>query len=437
MKNYLVNINNITWKDIFSNYNLFYFFAIIIYTAQANEFTNVLRGFRGSYIAFFLPVILTIILFVKNKVSLKSSGLVFTSIVYFIWILLIFILKDRFDVTLFFVLYEQIFIAYVIVQVYGLQMFSLFEKIVTKLSVICLIVWASHILMPTLVEQICEPFSVYRDSIVKYNFFFASILNFSRNEELWYRNPGFSWEPGMNACIICTAIFFNLFTNNFKIRGNKNLWILLIALMTSLSTTGYTVFLGCILPFYLLQKRTLNIIISGIFLIPIVAFIVQLDFMSEKLIKLQSSEYTRDQILYNLEWNQQNKGFDVAYVPQRFDGIMFQLLNVQNEPILGYGLNEKDNFLHTKINEAIAPSEGIVKLYARYGLLLGILLTIVFIISCRQIAIEMNYKKWFFLILFYILISMSYPFYDIPLYMAFLYYCLFKKYSYKKKYENV
>lgn len=426
MDNYKIYVQNITWKKIFSDYNLFFFFAMIIYTAQANEYTNVLRGFRGNYIAFFLPTILSIISFIKNRLSLKSKGLFSIALAYIIWVTIIFIFKNRFDITLFFILFEQLFIAYIIVQVYGKRIFYLFEHIVTKLSLICLFVWFSHLIWPSLIEEIFAPISIYRDSIIKYNFFFGSILDFSNNGSLWYRNPGFSWEPGMNACIITTAIFFNLIINNFRIRKNKNLYILFISLITSLSTTGYSILIICIIPFYLLQKRGAKTIISSIFLLPLIFYIIQLDFMSEKLITLQSTQDTRNELLYNLEWNQKNRKFDAPYVPQRFDGIAFQFLNVKNEPILGYGLNENDNYLHTNINKAIAPSEGIVKLYAKFGLVFGGLLTLIFIRSSRQIAEDMNYNKWYFFLLLYILISMSYPFFDIPIYMSFLYYYLFK-----------
>lgn len=421
------NYKNITWKKIFTDYNLFYFFSMIIYTAQATDFTNVFRGFRGSYVAFLLPILLTVILVYKNKVSFKSRGLLMVSGIYFVWIILQLIVNNRYNITFTLILYEQIIIAYIIVQVYGIKIFSLFEQIVTKLSIMCVPVWALNLIAPSLIDFICSPISIHLNNIIKYNFIFVSVLNFSQNQEWWYRNPGFSWEPGFFACLLCTAIFCNLVVNKFKIKKNINLKILCVALITSFSTTGYTVFLGCILVLYLLQKQKSKAIVGILIVLPIAFFVFQLDFMSSKIIKLQSSQDVRDNIIYRLEYNQKNNGYDNVYVPQRFDGIMWQILNVQEEPILGYGLDEYDSFVKSHINEALAISEGLVKIFAKYGLVLGIILIVIFMRSSKMWAQDYKYKQWFFLLILYLMISISYPFFDIPLYMAVFYYGIFKK----------
>jgi len=52
-----------------------------------------------------------------------------------------------------------------------------------------------------------------------------------------YRNAGFSWEPGAFSCFLIVALLLNLILNNLKFE--KKSYLFIIAIITTLSTTGY------------------------------------------------------------------------------------------------------------------------------------------------------------------------------------------------------
>lgn len=55
----------LSWKNVFQNFNLFYFFMMIMYAARGNEWMHNMYCFTGNYFAMSLPVILTAILIRK------------------------------------------------------------------------------------------------------------------------------------------------------------------------------------------------------------------------------------------------------------------------------------------------------------------------------------------------------------------------------------
>lgn len=407
----------LTWKKIFSNYNLFYFFMMIMYAAQGNEWMRNMYGFTGNIFALLLPVILTGIFCVKNKINFRKPAFWILFISHIIWWVAVSFKGGMQNLSLTLFMFMQLCIAYCIAQVYRTNVFKLYEQIVTKLSLICLFVWAINLAVPSFWDTICPYFAFDRgDSIAKYNFFFASVLNLDATNEVWYRNPGFSWEPGMNASLVCIAIFINLAQNHFKIKGNKNLYILVVALLSSFSTTGYICLIACIFPFVLLNQKKKYGVILVVILIPLSLWLFQLDFMGKKINELQTSDYTRTELIDNLKYHDR-----AVLVPQRFDGLAFEWMNIMHDPILGYGLETKDSYISSEVSDILSLSNGTLKLYAKYGLVFGGFLTVVMFLTCWKLNHFWNCKAcWLFFVL-YEFISVSYAFFYIPLFMAFFY----------------
>ncbi len=400
----------ITWKKIFTDYNLFYFFMMVMYAAGGNEWMQYTRGYFKNPFAMALPIVLTIIFVVKNKVTFNTKFYFLLSL-FLIWIFIVII---KFGVHLhFFFILLQLLMAYSVAVVYKLKMFYFYEQIVTKLTIIGLFVWAVNLLFPTFWDSVCPYFAFIRNgSISKYNFFFASVLNRSTQIETWYRNPGFSWEPGMNASLVCFAIFLNLVRTQCQLKRNFNLLILGLGLLSSFSTTGYSCLLGCIIPFFVINKKSKNIIPYTILLVPIVIYILQLDFMTNKIEDLQAT----DESLYQASVRETETG---VYTPQRFDAMMFELMNIQNDPLTGYGLTPDNSYVKTTISEFLYLPGGLLKLYANYGLILGGLLTIFMLYSTIRVSKIWKCRCGWLFYLLYMFLSVSYTFYDIPLFLAF------------------
>lgn len=421
---------NITFRYIFSNFNVFYFFIVVLCTARATIYTRGFVGYQGDILSFLFLLVFSVIFIVKNNVRFNKKGFIILSLLYLLWFVSQFLKYDESNLSLSFFLFYQLIVAYSIVYVFGKNLFYLFDAIVTKLSIISCIVWGSYLLFPSVVDLIIAPFSlpIGETGLIKYNIFIASVLNTTADAHVntWFRNPGFSWEPGMNASIICTAIFINLIINKFRLKKNKNLFYLTIALITSFSTTGYMTFICVILPFYLINISRKWAIRLFIILVPVVVYLFQLDFMGEKLENLQSNSETLSTIEASIEWGDE-QGNTYTYVPQRFDGLAFELMNVANDPLVGYGVDVENSFVYSNISNRIALSNGNLKLLAQFGVLFGAILLVFYGYTCHFLSVQYGYKGGFFLLLLFLLLSMSYQFYNLPFYMALMLFPFFKK----------
>ena len=376
--------------------------------------------YTGTLLFLIIPIALTIIFIIRNKVSLIDNRFLLIIGIYSIWAFLSYIKYNGIHPSIYFI-YLQLVMGFVIVKVFKMDMMYLYETIVTKLSLIGIVVWLTNMIVPQFWLTICPYFAFDNgDSISKYNFFLSSVMNLKSHPEMYFRNPGFSWEPGMNASITIIAIFFNLARTKFKIKGNKNLIILTINLITSLSTTGYITFLAAVVPFYILNKKIGHSILYSLLLIPFCVWLFQLDFMGNKIVELQSDEDT----MARASMMDTDRG---TYTPQRFDGLAFELLNINADPLLGYGPSSVKSFVTTNVSETLYLSNGCLKLYARYGIIFGLILTLIMILSCIKLGRYWGCKYSWLLFVLYELISVSYVFYYLPFFIALLYSSVFLK----------
>lgn len=419
-------IQSIKFRQIFHNYNILYLLIVVLCTARATVFTSALYGYNGDIISSLLLVIMTIIFIIKNNIRFSNQNFIYVLIIYFVWFILQYI-KYESKITMAFYVFYQLIIAYSITYVFGKNIFYYFESFVTKLSIISLFVWILNLLFPTLISTLISPISLTtRGGLISYNILVASVLDTSC--QVPYRNPGFSWEPGMNAAILCTAIFINLVINKFKLGGNKNLFILLLALLSSFSTTGYVTLCCVIVPFYLFNVKRKYFVRYTILLLPIIFLIFQLDFMSEKILKLQYTKDSLSSIEKNIDWRN-NSGNERTFVPQRFDALALEVLNIKNDPIIGYGVDYEDSFVFKNISEQIGLPDGLLKLFAQFGLIVGSILLFLYFKSSVYLAKVFNYRGTGFFLLLYLLISVSYQFFNLPLYMSFMLFPFFKKHE--------
>ena len=162
---------------------------------------------------------------------------------------------------------------------------------------------------------------------------------------LW-RNSGCAWEPGLYSIMLSMAILFNIYHNN-GIRLNKRFFILLIALITTFSTTGYIIAMIIFACYFMFSKKNrivhkiIYIIIFGITFF----FIYELPFMSNKIEQRgQVENFTTNSGA--MEWYEKE---DIIYTPDRFEGIYLDYLNFLANPIIGYGIQREKSFVYNNI----------------------------------------------------------------------------------------
>lgn len=422
-------MDNVKFRDFFRSYNLFYFFCVILLTARATIYTRSFNGYQNDILLFTIPFLMSVIFVLKNRVfSYTDRKTVILFSIYIIWFLLQMIKYGNLNIALSFYFFYQLIVAYSLVKVFRKNFFLLYESLLVKLSFICLICWALNLLFPTIIDALVEPISIHnKDGIIKYNILVASFLNEKTQIDQYFRNPGFSWEPGMNASLICIAILFNLLRTKFRIRKNRNLLILTCALLSSFSTTGYFVLLCIIVPFIFYNISSSKKYIFFPFFFFLLYFSFQLDFMGEKILGLQSSVDSRNSIINNLEYMETSKEENYTYVPQRFDGLAFECINIYHDPILGYGIDVSNSYVKKYINSHIALSDGNLILFSKFGLIFGSLLLLCMCKNFQYIATIFKVKGSFFFLFFWVAISMSYSFIDVPYCLGFFFYYYFTR----------
>ena len=250
------------------------------------------------------------------------------------------------------------------------------------------------------------------------------------------RNIGFTWEPGKFACWVLIGLFINLIRHKFiffPYKKNKNFYILFITLLTTLSTTGYSI-IAILILFVLINKKStslkLLIIASTAIIIP---YILRLSFMSEKIIGLMDLENG----LNTIEYHRSHDGLDIV-CPQRFTGCYVSFLNLIHDYWLGYNQLIKSYTTEVlfKGSVIVAPSEGLINILAKYGILVGAFFYYWLYKSSQYLSEVFNYKGKFIFFIFFIAISFSYDFWENCILM-YLYLCVFYKKYDSRYFDNI
>lgn len=130
------------------------------------------------------------------------------------------------------------------------------------------------------------------------------------------RNPGPFWEPGRFTIYLTIALMLRIYNNPKNLFDKTNI-ILLLANITTFSTTGYIALIILFFGYIMISKKSTGTKTMLILLISIFAsYILQLDFMSDK-ISYQAN--------------------DLGNTQSRFGAMAYQLAQIAQSPIIGYG----------------------------------------------------------------------------------------------------
>jgi len=184
-----------------------------------------------------------------------------------------------------------------------------------------------------------------------------------------YRNAGFAWEAGAFVIYVNLALIFNLFLNinneNIKVFSFKNL-ILILALITTFSTTGYIVFFITIIVF-IWNSKSLSIykyIVLGVFL-----------FLSLTLYK--STEFLESKI---------NSQIGEASISQnRFGAALLDLQDFSKRPFFGWSRDTQLLFSNDDLYAAHRPN-GITNLLRSYGAIYFIVFFTLMFLSFKKLG---------------------------------------------------
>ena len=411
-------------KSSIGFYKYIYYFVMVVYMAQIVPTTNrMIAGLSSPWIPFIIPIALTIILVLIHPIKLFNKKLLSILAICGLWALLVTIFNDLYsfsELSFQFFLFYSIIIAYIHVQVYGKQLVPLYESIIVLLCKISLPFWLLSVIAPSLMGGIASNFP---ESNLGHNILYLyNYIDFGTDHYL--RNSGCSWEPGRFAIMILLGLYCNILRNGIK--WNSNLFWLLATLLTTMSTTGYSI---AILMYTLAFTRYSHLkqkVFYLLLIVPLVAYLFSLDFMAHKV--YEQSHLTDNVADLYERFQYHNKATSEGEYIQslgRFESMYFELLNINDAPILGYGRNPKNSYFYEQISSNFYLTGGLLKIFSMYGLILGIYLYYIMYKSSRKLAILFNRPMGSFLFIILILSSISYEIFMVPVFTAFWLYGIF------------
>ena len=164
------------------------------------------------------------------------------------------------------------------------------------------------------------------------------------------RNAGCAWEPGRFAVMICFAICLQYLRQGIKVKGNNKLFILVLALILTQSTTGYFIFFLITFFFVLKLNSVWSFIAFLLLLILVYILISSIDFLGEK-IQMQTDF---SNVFFDLEnriaqtENLYGKG-EYSFSLERFPAMYFEMQNVIHDPLLGYTQMPEKSFFYNEL----------------------------------------------------------------------------------------
>lgn len=305
------------------------------------------------------------------------------------------------------------------------EFFRMFENMLVLFCTLSLFVWGAANIIGESFVNFMHTIAVYENHPPTETYSFITGLG-SQFEMGVRRNIGFTWEPGKFSCWVLLGLFINMIRTNFNLtfRKNQHFYILFLSLLSTLSTTGYAVFVLIIL-LVLYNKKSYGfkiLIVAGlVFLLPT---ILSLSFIGDKISNLVDIEQDISAIEYY------NRNGVESICPQRFMGAYVSFMNFVADPFLGF--NQLENSYGSTVmfpGVIIAPSEGIIGLLAKYGLLVGSFFYFYLIKSSVILRDIYQYKGKYFFFLFFLAISFSYDFWEDAIMMSIYLMAFYRRFS--------
>ncbi|MBO6254305.1 MAG: hypothetical protein J6O49_11720, partial [Bacteroidaceae bacterium] len=328
------------------------------------------------------------------------------------------------NLSYYFFLIYAIFIAYIHIRVYGRDLFHIFEHIMVVLSVISLVFWTIAVLVPSSSGFFhLFPETSYGNNVL-YLFNWMDPAKGQMTGSL-IRNAGCSWEPGRFAIMLIPAILINLSREGISFWRNTKIIILLLALASTMSTTGYSITI-LIYAIYWLDGFNAKSILSFVFIaLPLAYSIFSLDFMGDKIQDNANYEGLTRERIHNINYNAKTQGDEYLGSIDRFESAYFEWINFQKEPLLGYGRNTDHSWFRQKISKNLVLTGGLVKILSQHGIFVGLILYVILFYSSIKISRTFWYQRQIAFALALLLASVSYVILCIPIFTAFWLYGLF------------
>jgi len=392
--------------------NIVLTWIIILISAKANAITI-------SNITLVIAMFLTMFIFIKRRERLDKF-FVYFSIAYFT-MYAIHIIKFGYIDLREFREYLKILYGYMFIKLVYKDFFKYYVDIVYKLALISLPLYAIQLLDYDLMRSIIGILD-HNISFLDYRGdWYENLFFFTLNDNGMYRNSGFAWEPKGFGTFLTLAFLFNLFLNRFNFFDKKNI-IFLIAMITTLSTATYSVFLLTVLSFYLYNKKVSYKTIASIVILPIIFMVfTQVDFMEKKIIE----EYKTTDKYVDYQYDRKYAGKTRSL--GRFGSFILDYYDTKKEPLIGYGLYSDERTMYSVNGVKLIRVSGLSDWMAKFGFVGLALMILFYFLSFKKISKQFKFKGYFFIPISIIATSFASAILLTPMYLSLMLYWTIKK----------
>jgi len=382
-------IDNIKWD---------YFLVYLLLANSAIPFFYVYIEFK--VINF---IIVIIIFFLRNKSVQKFI---------FIYIFLITAISvgqsytfNTFPFDSYLTIILRIFIAYLTIRTVSFRFFPTFVNLIYIFVLISFLFYFPSIIIPGFssffITKISPHLNPPFQSVFKSEFNEQIILfNFNSIQE--FRNSGPFWEPGTFGGFLIIALIINTVMSGFLLT-KKNI-VMIIALITTFSTTNYIAFFLFIMIYFVFINKKIN---SFVIVLPLLAIFITIFF---------EAGFLQNKIFTQL--NEVDKYYRAGRVGNRFVSAMADIDVFLKYPIFGKGIGGLSDILYKRFNAH--RSNGLVSYLANFGLIFFLFYFFNLYLSFFRFCSLFKYNKYLGYALFFllILIGFSEEYYNFPFFYA-------------------
>lgn len=396
------------------------FFLVLLLVIASGSANSISYGGGGATI---IGLLLMIYIVIINKGE-KLSNLVIPLAIVFIYLMGYLLKYYTFDLGFLARFFSYVSIPYCVVLIVGKKyFFNVYIKVMVFLAVIAFPFYVFQLIDPLGLFNFLKPIEVFfglgkfsgsinSDTGAHY----VNVVFYTLNilyTDIFHRSCGFAFEPGFYSIFLVLAIFFNVVIA--KTLFNKASIILIIALITTFSTTGFIAFFVVLI--YHTYKGTGSYWFK--YLVPffiaggIIVFL-NVSFLSEKIIDSYNSLG---------KMNLSEIGYGMNFTAGRFLGFKVGLYNFQLNPLIGFGDYSEGEYFRKTFGSRVGIINGIASYLATLGSVGVLLLLIAFHKTYRQIRLLYgNIAIPLSIVLLIVSFSFSFPF--TPLFGVFMIYSL-------------
>lgn len=371
-----------------------------------------------SPITLILSLLFALYLFIKNKKNIDKLFVNFSLLFFLVNIFLFFSLL-KFDIFLSGYMYLKFLYAYLSIKNIGLDFFKNIVKIGYYGAIISLAFFFFQIINYDFTFKFVGFLQNSFDFLTFRNESFANNILFTVNSSAEFRNSGFMWEPKGFANFLIISIFFQLVIGSFKV-FNKKMLIMLIALITTFSTTGFIALFSLLIFYFLNKNLKTSLIFFPIFILFSSIIFFNTDFLYDKIVYELSLTKEYENLLY------QKKDYkDDVYSLGRTGSFIVDINDLKNRPFFGYGFT-RENRTQSDFVKLIRVN-GLSDLLAVYGIVGFILYFYMHHIFLKKMQNQLNFKFAPIILITLIIIYTASTLTSHPLWISFLFLSLVYK----------